>query len=181
MLPSSHVYFVIRLLWWQVHSIVLKSLKIHVLLLRCLISLGLICEFQYSTKNTFGTSCMTSACFTVPDTWWTRNTWIFLKKLCYHFVIILLYLPVKYFIKSIHISVANVEGICPPAGFCPSRKKQAAVHSVINWIAFPNVLALFTKCWLLTCCSVRTKGTMVDILLHHMLSNELDGSQISDW
>ncbi|XP_020398283.1 two pore calcium channel protein 1 isoform X1 [Zea mays] len=27
---------------------------------------------------------------------------------------------------------------------------------------------------------VRTKGTMVDILLHHMLSNELDGSQNSD-
>lgn len=31
-----------------------------------------------------------------------------------------------------------------------------------------------------TCCSARTKGTMVDILLHHMLSNELDGSQNSD-
>ncbi|CAL4955168.1 unnamed protein product [Urochloa decumbens] len=27
---------------------------------------------------------------------------------------------------------------------------------------------------------VKTKGTMVDILLHHMLSNELDGSQNSD-
>jgi len=27
---------------------------------------------------------------------------------------------------------------------------------------------------------VKTKGTMVDILLHHMLSNELDGSQNTD-
>jgi len=27
---------------------------------------------------------------------------------------------------------------------------------------------------------VKTNGTMVDILLHHMLSNELDGSQNTD-
>jgi hypothetical protein len=69
-----------------------------------------------------------------------------------------------------------------PAGSYNWRNKQIPVYAVIHIIIICCYIITYRGSFAalsFTCCSVRSKGNPVDILLHHMLCNELDGSQNS--